>query len=37
MLNLSAINVDLAGNRILRDVSASFEPSKTIGLSLIHI
>ncbi|MGE8642635.1 MAG: ATP-binding cassette domain-containing protein, partial [Achromobacter sp.] len=32
MLNLSAINVDLAGNRILRDVSASFEPSKTIGI-----
>jgi urea transport system ATP-binding protein len=32
MLNLSDINVDLAGNRILRDVSASFEASKTIGI-----
>ena len=32
MLNLSAINVDLAGNRILRDVSASFDASKTIGI-----
>ena len=32
MLNLSAINVDLAGNRILRDVSASFEASRTIGI-----
>ncbi len=32
MLNLSGVNVDLAGNRILRDVSASFEPSKTIGI-----
>jgi branched-chain amino acid transport system ATP-binding protein len=32
MLNLSDINVDLAGNRILRDVSASFDASKTIGI-----
>jgi branched-chain amino acid transport system ATP-binding protein len=32
MLNLSGVNVDLAGNRILRDVSASFEASKTIGI-----
>jgi branched-chain amino acid transport system ATP-binding protein len=32
MLNLSAVNVDLAGNRILRDVSATFEPAKTIGI-----
>lgn len=32
MLNLSAINVDLAGNRILRDVSANFEASRTIGI-----
>lgn len=32
MLNLSAINVDLAGNRILRGVNASFESSKTIGI-----
>lgn len=32
MLNLSAINVDLAGNRILRDVTARFEAAKTIGI-----
>ncbi|MFF7058333.1 ABC transporter ATP-binding protein [Achromobacter spanius] len=32
MLNLSDINVDLAGNRILRDVCASFDASKTIGI-----
>jgi len=32
MLNLSDINVDLAGNRILRDISASFDASKTIGI-----
>jgi len=32
MLNLSAVNVDLAGNRILRDVSARFEASQTIGI-----
>ncbi|SAI59734.1 branched-chain ABC transporter ATP-binding protein [Bordetella ansorpii] len=32
MLNLSAINVDLAGNRILRDVTARFESSRTIGI-----
>ncbi|AUA56381.1 LIV-I protein F [Achromobacter spanius] len=32
MLNLFDINVDLAGNRILRDVSASFDASKTIGI-----
>lgn len=32
MLNLSAINVDLAGNRILRDVTARFDATKTIGI-----
>ncbi|PND32991.1 ABC transporter ATP-binding protein [Achromobacter pulmonis] len=32
MLNLSVVNVDLAGNRILRDVSATFESAKTIGI-----
>lgn len=32
MLNLSAINVDLAGNRILRDVTASFDSARTIGI-----
>lgn len=32
MLNLSAINVDLAGNRILRDVTARFDAAKTIGI-----
>ena len=31
-MNLSAINVDLAGNRILRDVTARFEAAKTIGI-----
>ncbi|ARP95036.1 ABC transporter ATP-binding protein [Bordetella genomosp. 13] len=32
MLNISALNVDLAGNRILRDVTASFASSRTIGI-----
>lgn len=32
MLKISKINVDLAGNRILRDVTASFEKSRTIGI-----
>ncbi len=32
MLKISNVNVDLAGNRILRDVTASFEKSKTIGI-----
>lgn len=32
MLTLEKINVDLAGNRILRDVTASFEAAKTIGI-----
>ena len=31
-MNLSAINVDLAGHRILRDVTASFAPSTTVGI-----
>ncbi|MFU2052368.1 ABC transporter ATP-binding protein [Bordetella hinzii] len=32
MLTLTALNVDLAGNRVLRDVSASFAPARTIGI-----
>lgn len=32
MLTLDKINVDLAGNRILRDVTAQFEKGKTIGI-----
>ncbi len=32
MLELSNINVDLAGHRILRDVSAKFEKGRTIGI-----
>ena len=32
MLSLSALNVDLAGNRILRDVTARFDAAKTIGI-----
>jgi branched-chain amino acid transport system ATP-binding protein len=32
MLTLSALNVDLAGNRVLRDVTASFASAQTIGV-----
>jgi branched-chain amino acid transport system ATP-binding protein len=32
MLTLEKLNVDLAGNRILRDVTAQFDRAKTIGV-----
>jgi ABC-type branched-subunit amino acid transport system ATPase component len=32
MLKLSGVNVDLAGNRILRDVSCAFDKGSTVGI-----